>query len=200
MDVRFLNPQQAGIAFHAASLHIAGRTDVYPTLRQPALRTPPGIYEMPVIRIEFLPDTSFSETQRDLTARMVVELAQVTRARAIQVDFDAPRRALPFYRELMQQVRARLGRDVWISMTALVSWCGDDSWLTGMDVDEIVPMMFRMGTTSAAVSHARCRGSVGVSTQESVVPVDPAQRVYLFPDHQRWSPVTLAAAFRRFGL
>jgi hypothetical protein len=72
---------------------------------------------------------------------------------------------------------------VFISITALASWCeGTKSWLTGLPVDEIVPMAFSMGPTAPAITtmlqrggefaFAGCRQSIGVELLQP----SPAQR------------------------
>jgi hypothetical protein len=79
-----------------------------------------------------------------------------------------------------------------LSMTALVSWCGDGSWLASLPVDEAVPMFFRMGGPSGTrarrarsqdgVRAGICTGSVGVSTDEAWPAIGAKQRVYVFRD------------------
>jgi len=149
---------------------------------------------------------AFSDRQRQLAARMVAEIASVTHAQAVQIDFDAPQSAYPFYRQLLGDIRARLGPNIFLSMTALVSWCETPrSWLTGLPVDEIVPMAFYMGQATPAITtllqkggnfaFAGCRGSIGVQFGYGN-PIKPrkTQRSYFFAQPQKWSPDTVRAA------
>jgi hypothetical protein len=177
-DFNFLPDKDVGVAYLALSLHFEGHDQVIPSPRAVPIRIPSKTYQMAVIRFNYpswnksqIP--AFSVKQRELAARMVAEIAEFSKARAIQIDFDAPRSAWPFYRQLLFDVRQRLGPEVFISITALASWCeGTKSWLTGLPVDEIVPMAFSMGPTAPAITtmlqrggefaFAGCRQSIGV--------------------------------------
>jgi hypothetical protein len=75
-------------------------------------------------------------------------------------------------------------------MTALASWCLDDDWISGLPVDEAVPMLYRMGRDASEVTDylreggefvpARSRNSVGLSLDEQVAGLAMGKRVYLF--------------------
>ena len=79
-----------------------------------------------------------------------------------------------------------------LSITALVSWCaatpGPGDWLSSLPIDEAVPMFFRMGGSSLSgeskagfpIREPLCRGSIGVSADESWPPLNRSARVYLF--------------------
>ena len=45
---------------------------------------------------------------------------RLTHAKALQIDFDAPESARPFYRDLLVNLRSQLPEDTFISITALV--------------------------------------------------------------------------------
>ena len=88
------------------------------------------------------------------------------------------------------EVRRELPHEMPLSMTALVSWCSDGSWLRSLPVDEAVPMFFRMGgaveerarraRNQNSVRAAVWAGSVGVSTDEAWPAIGARQRVYVF--------------------
>lgn len=165
---------------------------------------------------------AFSQRQRDLAVRMIAEITAFDRPQAVQIDFDAHRSAWPFYRQLLSEVRARIGPEIFLSITALVSWCdGAQSWLAGLPVNEIVPMAFSMGqATPATVTMLQrggqfqfpgCRASIGVelgSTIRSSIPpgrdydqlVRPrkGQRAYFFLGPRKWSPELASAAQKAF--
>ena len=75
-------------------------------------------------------------------------------------------------------------------MTALASWCNDDPWIDAGSVDEIVPMLFRMGPDARRIATrlredrrwpvAACNGAVGVSMDERWSDLPLAPRVYVF--------------------
>jgi hypothetical protein len=99
-----------------------------------------------------------------------------------------------------------------LSMTALASWCSyDGGWIESLQVDEAVPMLFRMepdrrrvaeagglaavdGVSDFAIRERLCEGSVGISTTEPW-PQTTGLRVYVFPD-RGWARDGLAETVR----
>jgi hypothetical protein len=203
-DLRFLKGSNVGVAYLALSLSFEGQNRVIPYPRFLPLRMSPQTWQMAVVRFDYDGDShhrpAFSEKQRRLAVKMIAEIAAISHAQAIQVDFDAPRSAYPFYRRLLTDVRKRLGSNVFLSMTALVSWCEPRSWMAGLPVDEIVPMAFYMGRPTPAVTtmlergasfaFPGCRGSIGVELDTFIRP-RKNQRVYFFAQPQQWSPATV---------
>ena len=111
--------------------------------RQP-LRVAPDSRLTAVVRIE----TDHHATDLRWSPRVAAEIAdaaQMPRATAVQIDFDARLSERPFYAALLREVRARVRPPLRLSMTALASWCADDPWIEPGVVDEIVPMLFQMG-------------------------------------------------------
>jgi hypothetical protein len=176
-DFRFLKGNDVGVAYLALSLDLQGKDDVVPYPREYPMRANSETYQMAVVRLNFSGSgqnrTAFSEGQRLLVLRMIGEIQQLAHARAIQVDFDAPKSAWPFYQRLLEDLRKKIGPDIFLSITALVSWCDSTtSWLGGLPVDEIVPMAFSMGQASPATitmltsggqfALAGCRTSLGI--------------------------------------
>ncbi len=190
------------------------------------LRVPHGVPLIAVIRIESGPeprsapaqqfisplhDFSYSGAQRALLAEEVAALQSLPGISAVQIDFDAPASAHAFYAALLQDVRAKLSPFLPLSITALASWCIGDRWLDQLPpatIDEAVPMLFRMGPDAANVANflhsngnfpvAACRGSLGLSTDESLsrdlltpeysATFDARQnRIYIFAPHA-WTP------------
>ena len=197
-DLRFLKDADVGVAWRALSLRFEGRTQVIPEPRFVPIRLSRDTWQMIVIRCDsdtYSPERrpAFSPQQRHLAARMIAEIAAVTARQAVQIDFDAPQSAYPFYRQLLADVRGKLGPTVFLSVTALVSWCQSaQSWLAGAPVDEIVPMAFSMGQATPAVVTLLRRGaqfalpaagaasgsSSGAMTRSSR---ENRQRAYFFP-------------------
>jgi hypothetical protein len=211
-DFRFLKSSDFGVAYLALSIHFAGQDPVSPSPRAIPVRIGPTTWQTAVIRFDFDSYGSrrpaFTEQQRKDAVQMIVEIAELSRAQGIQIDFDAPHSAYPFYRHLLADVRGRLGPKVFLSITALVSWCdSEQSWLTGLQVDEIVPMAFYMGQSTPAVitllqsggqfRFPGCRNSIGVQFggyDESIRP-HKAQRAYFFSE-KAWTMETVRAAER----
>ncbi len=175
-DLRFLDPQKAGVAFLARTIYLtppdsSSEDDPDPGVvvrpRMQPLQVVPGEPLMAVVRIETRsaktedaaaknaanPSPSsgqiYNAVQRNRIATLVSEAALLPGVRALQIDFDAASSQQKFYRELLIDIRPMMPRGMPLSITALASWCVGDSWLDGLPtgaVDEAVPMLFRMGT------------------------------------------------------
>jgi hypothetical protein len=203
-DLRFLTPDQAGVAFLAKTIYLqppsTDPTDSSPSFivrpRLEPLRIAVGTPLIAVIRMETpaLPRLSslqqnqsalhaftYSDAQRALLASEIAGTQSVSGVSAIQIDFDAPSSAHPFYTALLQDVRGQLPPTLPLSITALASWCIGDPWLGQLPpgtIDEAVPMLFRMGPDAGNVAKflhsgddfpvAACRGSLGLSTDETL--------------------------------
>jgi hypothetical protein len=201
-DLRFLDPNKAGVAYLAGTLTLRGDTvDFYP--RQQPLRVPPGTKLVAVVRLEIssreIP--ALSEEQMQEAAERIVQAATATRVEAVQVDFDAKSSERLFYRELLWELRGRLPENLGFSITALASWCMGDRWIAPLPVDEAVPMLFDMGvdheritthlTSGGDFRSALCRRSAGLATYDHPIQFPANRRLYLF--HSRpWTEKVLA--------
>jgi len=204
-DFRFLAADEATVAFLAKTIYLqpaapslssAPAFFVRPRL-QP-LRVTPGVPLIAVVRIETAtpprlsdfasPPTApalyaiaYSPQQREALASEIAALKSIPGISAIQIDFDAPTSAHPFYAALLQDVRRKLPRSLTLSITALASWCIGDHWLAQLPpgtIDEAVPMLFRMGPAAGDVVKflhsgsefpvAPCQSSLGLSTDERI--------------------------------
>jgi hypothetical protein len=203
-DLRPVADRGVGVAYLALTLEFDGQDEVRPNPRAAAIRIPPAMYRMAVVRFDAGKRPAYSPRQRELAVKMIAEIVALARPQAVQIDFDAPLSARTFYRQLLAEVRARLGPEVFLSMTALVSWCdGEQSWMAGLPVDEIVPMAFSMGQARPATitllqrggqfAFAGCRGSIGVNAGGEVMP-RKEQRAYFFPGGEAWTLESVTAA------
>jgi hypothetical protein len=191
----FIDPARVGVAYHAVTFRLEGER-VVPHLRRQPLKVPPGTHLVPVMRIEVERGTKPGEAQRSELVRRITGQFQRQDARTLQIDFDARVSERPFYRELLHGLRTALPAGTRLSMTALASWCLYDDWLEGLPVDEVVPMVFRMGADRAAVraelerlgdfQSPRCRQSVGFVTDEPVPALPEGRRRYWF-NPRSWS-------------
>lgn len=216
-DFRPMANNAFGVAYLALSLELEGQNQVRPSPRNIPVRISDKTYRMAVIRLdapmEAAHKPAFSPRQRETAVKMIAEIASFARPRAVQIDFDAPRSAWPFYSQLLSELRARIAPDVFLSITALVSWCDTPkSWLAGLPVDEIVPMAFHMGqATPATVTRLQrggefqfpgCRASIGVDLGEPdndrFVSPRKDQRAYFFVSGQSWSPDLVSNARKAF--
>jgi hypothetical protein len=202
-DLSTIDPAAAGVAFLARTIRLRdGGFDVRSRL-QP-LAVPAGTHLVAVVRVEHAVRPGGEGPLPDAKA-VAGAIAAVVRPRvaAVQVDFDAARSEREFYRALLTELRAMLPSAVGLQMTALASWALGDRWIDELPVDEVVPMLFRMGADDRAVrrhfAHGGdfgsrlARASLGLATDEARPAVPSGRRVYLF-NPRPWSASRAAAA------
>ena len=188
-DLRFLDPTKAGVAFLAGTVRLGPKGMSYRPRMQP-LQVARETKLVAVVRIE---TTAGAELEPEIARQVAREIAQTARLPAVvavQVDFDATASERVFYRELLVELRQQLPPSIPISITALTSWCIGDLWMTGLPIDEAVPMLFRMGVGQADVTNwmrsghdfreVACRTSVGISLDERWPKLPAERRVYAF--------------------
>lgn len=196
-NLGFIDPRRIGVAYLDRTLELGGNRVVVRPRLQP-LTVPDGTVLIPVARIEtdWRSPPTLSVAQRTEAAWAIVAMA-ASSPPEIQIDFDASLSQRAFYKALLADVRARLPASTALSITALASWCLDDDWVARLPVDEIVPMLYRMGPdTPEILSYVRAGGdfspplarfSVGLSTDEQLAGLAVGKRLYLFsPDG--WTP------------
>lgn len=206
-------PTNVGVAYLAETYLLTDHIVVLPR-RQPLLLAPgapliavvrietrPGFADTPAMRLALAEHLAYYGTRKDIQA------SARGGVRALQIDFDATQSQQAFYRGVLEALRPQLPRTLPLSITALVTWCGPNSWLHTLPIDEAVPMEFRMGGPRAlaftgitrsryAITEPLCRTSLGLSTDEpwpaSLSTLNPATRVYLFAPRP-WRPAEFAA-------
>jgi hypothetical protein len=193
-DLRAL-PSGAGVAFLAQSIHIDA-TGVAVSPRRQKLLVSPAAPLLAVTRVEASPSEIGALSDRELTrlAGAIAGTAALPRVRGVQVDFDATLSQRPLYRRLLHELRRQVGQHTFLSMTALASWCLHDSWLDGLPVDEVVPMLFQLGEGERRPERIRapvCRNALGLTLDEPVTLSAP--RTYVF-NNRAWSASTIADA------
>ncbi|HEY2963941.1 MAG TPA: DUF3142 domain-containing protein [Pyrinomonadaceae bacterium] len=200
-DLSFLDPQKTGVAFLAKTITLRGDNVLVRPRLQP-LRLSPGTKVIAVVRIE-TDKPALSTSQLQQTVR---EIINSPAASVVQIDFDAVVSERPFYRELLQTLRRGLRPSTSVSITALASWCAGDDWLTGLPIDEAVPMLFRLGVdqrqfqrrleTGQPFESRVCQNAAGVSTDEPVK-TPAVDRLYIFSP-QPWSKQSFTAAMETY--
>src|SRR5262249_3140207 len=124
-DLRGL-PSGVGVAFLAQTMTVGGdRMTIRPRLPRP--RGGPATLVVAVTRIEGPPQPSNPPSAAPV-ADAIARTAALPQVAGVQVDFDAAASQRPFYRALVERLRARLAPDVALSITALASWCAGDAW------------------------------------------------------------------------
>jgi hypothetical protein len=150
----------------------------------------------------------WSPRQRAEAAQAVLALARQPWARRVQVDFEVRRSQRQVLLDLLGDVRAGLPRGMPLSMTAIASWCETETWLNRAPVDEIVPMLFRMGSGGVGLraklaaggdfALPACRSAYAVSTDERLVRAPAGRRIYLFSPRS-WTAQSFETLRRRIG-
>jgi hypothetical protein len=198
-DLRDL-PGGAGVAFLSQTITLtASSFDVQP--RRQRLLVSPSTPLIAVTRIETKSSVApnLDDAQLARVAEAIAATGRLPRVRGLQIDFDATRSERPLYRRVLDAVRGRTGPGMFLSVTALASWCLSDGWLDGLPVDEVVPMLFRLGPGERIPGHLMqpaCAGSLGLALDEPLPPSMAAPRTYVF-NAQPWSAASIAEASRR---
>jgi len=193
-DLRFLDPEKAGVAFLAQTITLSEKDVLVRPRRQP-LRLPDGMYVMAVTRIETVKRSglrpAMNEAQIRRTSDLIARTLRLPNVRALQIDFDAVVSERSFYKNLLETVRRETAKDIPLSITSLASWCIGDRWIRGLPVDEVVPMAFEMGTDEIPIRkyltegrdwRAReCTNSYGVYEGDMLLKsLDRSRRIYFF--------------------
>ena len=191
--LNFIDVQGIGVAFLARTLYLTG-ADVIVRPRLQPFSAPPDTQLMAVVRIatDRWQPPDLSAAQREMATVAIAGIGMLSGIQALQVDFDATVSERAFYREVLHQLRRQLPASMPLSITALASWCIFDDWLAGLPVDEVVPMVFRMGADHHRVRRylaeddfraAACRHSLGIATDEPLPILRPGRRLYVFHPH-----------------
>jgi hypothetical protein len=153
------------------------------------------------IQIDHHAPLAWTPAQRAAVAAAVLQLARSRAIRRVQVDFEVRRSEQSILLDLLNDVRRGLPRDVKLSMTALASWCDTETWLERAPVDEIVPMLFRLGQGGQRIkanleaggdfTEPRCREALAVSSDEPLRRAPAGRRVYLFSPRS-WTAASYA--------
>lgn len=203
-DLTFLDCTRAGVAVLAKTLTLADGEMRVEQRRQPIL-LPDGCPTVGVVRIEAA-EGAVKPELIDPVAREFLEVAGRPGIAALQIDFDALTSQRPFYRELLNKLKPDMPDGVRLTITALASWCLWDDWLTGLPIDDAIPMLFQMGIDDHRVRRYLdagddfraevCRSSLGLSTDEWPARVPHGRRDYIF--HPRpWSAATVSDTLRK---
>lgn len=198
-DLRFIDIKTTGVAYLAATIKYRNNRVICLSRRQP-LQTPPGVYLMPVIRIESngaLTDSDESAIQE--IAALVPHYLKPN-VRGFQFDFDARKSERGWYKKFLTKMHETFPSDLYLSITSIASWCLGDDWISSshLPIDEVVPMFFEMGadtrTIAALLNNGNTFGhtfqALGISDKDASINkligktatgiLKPIPRVYMF--------------------
>lgn len=177
-DLRFLesNKDDVVVVYYAGDVVIQnGRMEIQS--RRNPLFLPSDIKKMPVIRIDNFENAGALDSGRikDIADFIFFQCSQANIS-GCQIDFDASFMEREKYKQLIDSVRSKILQNIPLSITALVSWCHEFSWMDDLDTDFAVPMFYRMGADAAQIRGGivgetfmkakKCQRAIGVSTDE----------------------------------
>jgi hypothetical protein len=204
-DLRAAGPD-VGVAILTGFIELSGERITARPRRFPVL-TAPGAARTALVHLQIDQRRPLAWTAdlRARTAAAVVALARPEAFTAVQVDFEVRASQRQMLLDVLHDVRAALPRGTTLSMTALASWCESEDWLGQADVDEVAPMLFRMGRGGTALkaklegggdfANPKCRTALALSTDTPLARIPPDRRIYLF-NPRSWSQADLARALR----
>lgn len=215
-NLEFIDVKRYGVAFLAQTL-ILQNDEVLPRPRRQPLKVPENAFVIAVTRIESVASNSMnrvkpsenngkittekesatssraklSDNQRQELVSLILKTLRLKNVRAVQIDFDATVSERTFYRNLLNDLRAKLPEDMPLSMTALASFCIGDKWISDLPVDEAIPMIFRMGADDKIIKNyligndfkePLCQKSYGIASDEPLkdAKLDASRRLYIF--------------------
>jgi hypothetical protein len=203
-DLRFL-PPGTEIAVQTGFIELAGDGFAARGRRFPLRTDRPPTTAVVHIQIDDRDPPRWTPALRARLAAAVLHFARVVHVRRVQIDFEVRQSQRRVLIDLLHDVRAGLPRGTPLSMTAIASWCQED-WLGALPVDEIVPMLFRMGRGDPAIRarietggdwhEPACRKALGISADTPIARAPAGRRIYLFAP-QSWTPSTFDAVRKR---
>jgi len=200
-DLRFAGPDVA-VAVLVGSITLSGDRILAEHRRQP-VEILPGQRLIAVIHVEIdhRQALDWSPDERARAAAAALAYAGTAKAAEVQLDFEVRESERPILLDLAGDLRAGLPPGQRLSMTALASWCDTEHWLAAAPVDEIVPMLFRMGPGGEGLKRRlaeggdfrekRCRTAIGIATDTPPSGLPPGRRLYVFNPH-RWNAADFA--------
>ena len=202
--LRFVKTDDFGIAFLAQTIYVE-EDKISTSLRKQPLKLPEDAFVIAVTRIETRkkPEIrSFSESQKERVVLLIQKTLKLPDVKAVQIDFDAVNSERPFYRGLITAVRSRLPENIGLTITALASWCINDRWMSGLPIDEAIPMLFQMGPDRRRVhsllkrefdfDEPLCRGSYGLAVDEPLDIKFKSGRRFFYFNPEAWQSADLA--------
>ena len=204
-DLRFAG-DGVEVAVLAGTVMLRGEDAIARPRLQPA-RTSPGQSVIGTVHVEIdrTRPLAWTAAQRGTAAAAILSLMADPRFAELQIDFEVRASERGVLLDVLHDVRAGLRPGRPLSMTALASWCDTERWLGAAPVDDVVPMLFRMGPGGAALQQRlaaggsfgdpHCGRSVGVAVDTPLAGLPGSRRIFLF-DPAPWTQAHLAAILR----
>lgn len=189
-DLRFLG-RDAEVAVQTGFIELSGDRLIVRGRRHP-LQVATEQVTTTVVHVQIDPrrPLAWKPERAAQVAHAVLRLGRRTGVRRLQLDFEVRASGRPILLSVLREVRAGLPAGVELSMTALASWCQTEDWLADAPVDEIVPMLFRMGSSGERLkaglaagddfANPACRTALAISADTPIARAPAGRRVYLF--------------------
>jgi hypothetical protein len=182
-DLRGLDAQKIGVAVYVGTITI-NAFDVSTKANSARMIIPDHLYKMAVVHINVIPyrKAVLDQNVINKVVANILLLFHNSNMPALQLDFSATNSQRDFYAQVIRQVKQQLDPKVYLSITALASWCVGDRWIAEqrLPVDLVVPMYFSLaqkpwdkfrfvqGFPSRMNALApECRNAIGVATFET---------------------------------
>ncbi len=186
-DLRFLG-NETGVAYFAGEIDLGAKRPVFRPRTKPLL-LPGGHPTLPVLHVRAHRQHSYGIPQQRLILDAIRQLVTNSGAEALQLDFEVFHSQREFYKSLIHSIKEENPK-LRLSVTALASWCGRDYWLAGLDIAEVVPMLFDPSHKNSGARHALpqdspCQNAVGLATYE-IYPILPQAKTYYLFSNRAW--------------
>ena len=188
----FLEDSTIGVALYAGSVEL---TDSHFQLRrrmQPIILHP-YTPVVPVVRIDNLrKERNIEDAEIQKISDFILEICTFKEVESCQIDFEPRVSEREVYRSILESVDKQLPRSISLSITSLVSYCDQNSWLEGLPVDEVVPMFYGLGADEEIIRNRLknnsfvlakvCQHAIGISTNKPVPPLKyiRGKNLYIF--------------------
>lgn len=181
-DLRFLRPE-TGVAYFAGEIDLGAKSPAFRPRKKPLL-LPEGHPTLPVLHVRAHRNHSYGISEQHLILDGIRQLTANGRASRLQLDFEVFHSQREFYKGLIRSIKEE-NPNLRLSVTALASWCRGNSWLAGLGIHEIVPMLFDPSHKNNGARHflpqdSLCQDAVGLATYEGYETLRPAKTYYLF--------------------
>jgi len=194
-NLLFINNKNIGVAFYAGTITFSGSETIFRPRLQ-SLVVNPGTPIMAVVRVvNNKRSGQLSDNQLSEASKLIIKICSQNKISGCQIDFDVKKSEINFYKELISKTKSNLPKSIPLSITTLTSWCHTGSWLEGLQINEVVPMFYRLGTdeylirknlVGGSFMKARsCQKAIGVSVDEPLPQSEylKNRRIYIFNPH-----------------
>lgn len=194
-NLLFIDNESIGVAFYAGTITFSDSETTFRPRLQP-LAINPNIPTIAVIRIvNNEEDNRLNNDQLSEATDLIVKICSQNKISGCQIDFDVKSSEINFYKELIFETRSNLPKSISLSITTLVSWCHTGSWLEELQIDEVIPMFYRLGPDEYLIREnlvgesfmkaKSCQKAIGISVDEPLPQPKylKNRRIYIFNPH-----------------